>query len=297
MVHPRLNFLICLLLAAMLAPARASTPETLNYRVYYKGLLSAMQELPIAEARLVTRRADDGRLEESTLTLSSAAHDVVDALYPIRYRLRALVDLQDDDLVATERFSRTRKLKHDLAWVDDDAGRLRYVRAGAGRPEPIPEALRPWVGAGEFGDPGKPVRAAPDGLLDRLSLVQALRRRIPAAGQVLTLPVTDGPKLYRYEVRLDGSETLQVAGRAIPAWRLRVVGFEHNDDGSVKSEPKHAPVYVWISRDAARTPLRFHIDHTAGGFTVEWVPGDLSVVVAMDEPIPGGGDDSWPGEG
>lgn len=272
----------------------AAASETLSYRVYYKGLLSAMSEVPIAEARLVTEQAP-GTLEVSTLTLSSAAHDVVDALYPIRYRLRALYDVGDQRLVGIERYKRTRKTKHDLAWLDAGNGRLHYLKADPSAPVvTVPASLHAWATTTAMrGTQGSPV-AVPPALLDRLTLLQTLRRRIPAMGEVLALPVTDGPNTYRYQVRLDGTATLSLAGRRWNTWRLRVEGYEQKLDGGLSDEPDHAPIYVWISRDAQRLPLQFRIEHTVGDFTVAWVPGSLPVDIAMDVPPV---TDSWADEG
>lgn len=297
MVSSGKQFLKCLVLIITATPVfAAGTPEILGYRVYYKGWLSAMQELPIAEARLVTEPAEQGRLQVSTLSLSSAAHDMVDAVYPIRYRLRSVYDRHQARLLAMERFKRTRRVKHDLAWVDETDGRLHYLRADAkASGPPVPDEVKTWLLDTRFGDAGKPAPVVPAGLLDRLALLQALRQRIPAPGQVLGLPVTDGPKLFRYEARLDGSESIQAGGRTWPAWRLRVDGYEQARQSGADGQPDHAPVYVWISRDPQRLPLRFHIDHRVGGFTVEWVPGDVAVAVALDAPVPPA--DAWVDEG
>lgn len=293
MVRMKIRFLICVALAGALTPALAA--ETLDYRVYYKGLLSAMQAVSIADASLVTDTADGGGLEVSTLSLSSAAHEVVDALYPIRYRLRSVHDAAGGNLRLIERFKRTRKVKHDLAWVDRPAGRLHYLKAKEQGPAAtLPAALHPWVGKARFGDAGTPARAVPAVLLDRLALLQVLRHRIPAAGQVLTLPVTDGPEEFHYQVRLAGIETIEVGGRSRPAWRLRVEGFKVGRDGTT-GEADHAPISMWIGRDAERIPLRFKIEHSVGDFTVDWVPGDRPLMVALDAPIPP--PNSWADEG
>lgn len=283
-----------LLLGLMGAAVSAQATESLSYRIYYKGLLSAMSEVPIAEARLRTERAP-GNLEISTLTLSSAAHDVVDALYPIRYRLRAVYDLADHRLVGMERVKRTRKFKHDLAWLDGATGRLHYLKADpAGPVVTLPDPVRPWVGQRAItGRAGKPV-TVPLALLDRLTLLQDLRRDLPSVGQVRELAVTDGPKRYRYTARLDGTDILTMAGQHRPTWRLRVDGYEIQADGRASSEPDHPPIYVWISRDAQRLPLQFRIDHSVGDFTVAWVPGQLPVDVAMDVPPAA---NSWDDEG
>lgn len=296
MVGSLIKTLCCVGLLLQASVALASAPETLSYRVYYKGLLSAMQELPIAEARLVTEQADDGRLEISTLSLSSAAHDVVDTLYPIRYRLRSLYDLRDQRLLGMERFKRTREVKHDLAWLDADHGLLHYLKADANASEVrIPGSLQPWLAKGAVHGAERDALAVPDQLLDRLTLLQTLRRHIPALGEVQRLPVTDGPKTYRYQVRLDGTETLSLAGRRWDTWRLRVEGYETTVDGRPSDEPDHAPIYVWISRDPARLPLQFRIDHAVGDFTVAWVPDRLPVDLAMD--VPAAPVDPWSDEG
>lgn len=282
MVSMRINFLILLWLL-LPTSAMADVAESLSYRVYYQGLLSAMKELPIAEARLETQDGADGRLQISTLTLSSAAYDVVDSLYPIRYRLRSLYDRQGGQLVAAERYKRTRKLKHDLVWLDDGAGRVRYLRADAAADARLPPALAPWLITDRFREQQTDPIALMAGLLDRLTLLQALRHGTPEAGSVLTLPVTDGETLFRYEVRQVAREVLDIGGRGHAAWKLRVEGYKHLPDGS--EEADHAPIYLWISDDERRLPLRFRMDHAVGDFTVEWVPGGIPVELVLDAPI------------
>lgn len=297
MVGRRKKFAIWLALLGALAPGvGAAADEGLGYRAYYQGLLSAMRSVPIADARLVTEQADHGRLQVTTLTLSSAAHGVVDALYPIRYRLRSVFDRRDDRLLAMERFKRTRKVKHDLAWVDAADDRLHYLRrADQATPVTLPARLTPWLAGQRFAATDKPALPAPAGLLDRLALLQALRDRIPVAGQVLVLPVTDGPKLFRYEVRLVGEEDIELAGRRWASWRLRVEGYEQAADGEVAEEPDHAPIDLWIARDGRHRPLRLRMAHSVGDFTVDWVPDGEPVVVALDAPVPPA--DPWSDEG
>lgn len=292
MVKTGIKVITCLGLLLQSSVGLAVSSETLSYRVYYKGLLSAMQALPIAEARLTTEHAQQGLLEVSTLTLSSAAHDVVDAVYPIRYRLRALYHLQDQRLLGMERFKQTRKIKHDVAWVDSGADQLHYLRVDKrAAPIPLPPTLQPWLGQQALRGAPSTVTSAPLHLLDRLSLLQSLRREIPAVGQVRALAVTDGPKAYGYQVRLDGTENVTIGGRSWSTWRLRVDGYEKPATGPLSASPDHAPIYVWVSRDASRLPLRFRIDHSVGDFTVEWVPDELPVDLALDVPADSGG--SW----
>lgn len=286
MVKSELKLSVALLIGLWLPMAWAIPAETLNYRVYYQGWLSAMQQLNISEARLMTEWVQGGEVKISTLSLSSAAHGMVDAVYPIRYRLRSVYDLRAQRLMAMERYKRTRRFKHDLAWVDAPAGRLYYARAAVvGAPAKVPVTLQPWVTPVTFTAAAETPLATPVHLLDRLSLLQALRHRIPAPNEMLTLAVIDGSKFYRYEITAIGTETVTIAGRQWASWRLSVVGYEQRPGEPPSHEPEHAPIDLWISQDQQRLPLRFRAEHAVGSFAVEWVPSGEPITVALDAPL------------
>lgn len=282
----RLWFLMLAWLCVYAQPAQAEGAETFNYRVYYQGLLSAMARVAIAEVRLDIESPPGDRLLVSTLSLSSESFGLMDAVYPIRYRLRALYSLQAGQLVAYERYKRTRKIKHDLVWVDEQSGLARRLVADREGEDSLPVSLRPWVAGKSFRpQPGEGL-AVPHGVLDRLTLLQALREQVPPQGEALELPVTDGEQGFIYRVTGEGREGLIISGQYFDSWRLRIDGFAQKLDGEGGLERDHEPVYVWLSADEQHMPLRFHTDHSAGGFTVDWVPEAVQVEVAVtDRPL------------
>lgn len=275
------------LVALANAPAAMSHEESLDFRVYYQGLLSGMTRVAIADASLQTRSS--AQLQVSTLHLSSAAHGLVDSVYPIRYRLRSLYAVEGRQLLAFERFKKGRKFKHDLAWVDPQQARVHYLRAAAEQSsdaDALPPALRPWLSDTPFrAAEREPLQAMP-GVLDRLTLLQALRRRWPSPQQPLTLAVTDGRKQYRYQVEWQGLDTLTLAGRQRDAVRLRVHGAEIEGASGAVLEASHPPIDVWLGADPQRLPLRLQIDHAVGVFTVDWREATTPVEVAITPPEP-----------
>lgn len=290
MPRNRIIFLmVSWLIPGVLFAAQPAT-ESLSYRVYYQGLLSAMSRLPIADATLQATASGDGAVEVSTLSLSSAGYAVVDSLYPIRYRLRSLYGTEQGQLLAFERYKRTRKFKHDLAWLDAEAGQLHYLRADDDTATPaaqLPRRLRPWLSEAAFRAASEPPLAVAAGVLDRLSLLQRLRQQPPAAGQQQLLTLTDGRKYYRYRVTGVGRDSVTLAGRRLDAWRLRVEGFEVVAGSERLGEAEHPPIDVWLSDDPRRLPLRLQIDHAVGEFTVDWLPEAPPVEVVMEVPSAG----------
>jgi hypothetical protein len=282
----RLGFLTLAWLCLHVQPVQADAAETFNYRVYYQGLLSAMARVAIADVRLDIETPADSRLLVSTLSLSSEAYGLMDALYPIRYRLRALYSLEAGQLYAYERYKRTRKIKHDLVWVDERSGLAHWLLAANQGGAYLPDELRPWFAAKALRSPEQGGLAVPHGVLDRLTLLQALREQTPRQGQELVLPVTDGKQGFTYRITGEGRESLAIAGQPRDSWRLRIEGFTHQRNAAGEMERDHDPVYVWLSADERRIPLRFHADHDVGGFAVEWVPEAVEVnVVVTDQPL------------
>jgi hypothetical protein len=280
----RIRFLggLWLLVIGSVAGA-AGGDESLNYRVHYEGLLSGMTRVAIADVSLYSTATPE--LQVHTLHLSSAGYGMVDALYPIRYRLRSLYHLSGKQLLAFERYKRGRKFKHDLAWVDAEHSRVRYLRADhKGQAAELPRMARPWISEAPFvpvADTPSPV--AP-GVLDRLILLQVVRQQVPATGKILTFSLTDGRKRYRYQVEWLGADRLELDGRGQQAWQLRVHGQEIDGNGNAVGEAAHAPIELWLSADSQRLPLRLQIDHAVGSFTVDLARDAPPVRVAVEPP-------------
>lgn len=270
--------LLCLCLFSMRVMA---ADEHLGYRAYYQGLLSAMARIPIADIRLDNHRDEVAGLRISTLSLTSEHHSLMEAFYPIRYQLRSIYSIADRQLLAYERYKRGRKVKHDLVLVDATAGTAGVMLSSGKEAAGLPAELLPWLSSRHFADNGEQAVAVPDGVLDRLTLLQVARERLPAVGQVMPLKVTDGKKLFDYRVVNEGVEQLEIAGRAQDCWRLRIEGFLRKPDS--EPEEDHEPVLIWLSADAHRIPVRFHSDAALGGFTVTLESEPLDFTVEMTE--------------
>ncbi len=242
----------------------AATLESLHYRASYQGLFSAGARVRIADVELHLRRPDAGApYLESELLASSAAYGAVEAIHPIRYRLRSWFWPDRSGVLAAEyhEFGRPDDLEHKLFFLDDPEqafvahdlrkegeGLLQRLRRGR---------YLARVGMGQ--------RRA----FDRLGLVQAVRARALAPGDRFEVPVSNGEKMLRYRVRVEKAETLQLGGRRWPALKLRFDGLEQDERGRWKHA--HRPVFLWLSRDDRHLPLLAEARAAVGRFRIELV--------------------------
>ena len=255
--------------------------ERLHYRLAYRGVLSPLGWTEVGDVVLRTapRALPLGGREayESSLFATTEHHAWVESLYPFRYRLRTLFALSPDGSLAFERFKQDRRLKHELVWVDRQKGRIqRYsLESGGEGPAParVPEPLAAWARPGERYrlDSARPLAAAEqaEGALDRLGLLQVLRQRLPAEGERLSLPVTDGRKRFLYRIRNQGRERLEAAGREWPTWRLRVEKVRLLEGGAER--PDGEPATLWVGTGPRHVPVRLEEQIALGRVTMELV--------------------------
>jgi hypothetical protein len=248
---------------ATVGAAPASVVERLQYLAFYQGVLSAGQALPIADVELRTsRRAAGAPIRETQLAASSENYAMVESLYPMRYRFRSWAT--GDGLLAFESYRKTRRLRHRLyvRSAGGDAFERFDLHDGQGRRQ---------LGALESGsyDPVPPGPGTGDALIDRLGMLQRIRDRKLAVGDVVELPVTGGNKAFRYRVTVEAAQTVEAAGRAVPALRLRFEGFRVDQaDGEQRA---HRPVHIWVHAGDGHVPLLAEARHPIGVFRVELV--------------------------
>ena len=285
-----------LLLALLLAWPPLAVAETLAYQVTYRGVFSAFQDVAIGDVQLevdATGVSLDGQpIVRAWLSASSAAYPLVEEFYPYRYEFTSYHQPDAARSLAFERRKQTSKLRHDLLlldWAGDEIRRFGISQTpdAASGEEPPPElftALRraglPYHQAQFVPHPGS-LATPPRDTLDRLALLQQVRDLDLVAGASRELTVTDGKEFIAYRATVAMRELVPTAAGPIPAWKVRIEGFETNDP---EERPRHAPVYVWLDEGPRRLPLRFVSHHPAGKFTVDLQPQAAQTAAVAGRP-------------
>ena len=236
--------------------------ESLQYQVLYKGLFSAGRELPIADVTLTTRKpAADASYRESQLVATSQGYDYVEAFYPIRYRLRSWYQEDASNGLAFENYRQKRhsKIKHRLIYLDNPHKPFVTHNLVTEGDLDLPALLNGSYRRVSTGNGA--VR------FDRLGLLEHVRARELLPGQVLKVPVSNGKEMMEYRVSVEARETVKVLGRSWPALKLRFDGLESDERGREKHA--HRPIFIWLSDDDKRLPLRAVNRHALGRFSIE----------------------------
>lgn len=263
-MHRRLMSIKSLLAASLLLslPALGDSPgRQYDYQVSYRGVFSLGQDMPIADLTLTDGLPGAGAdVVETRLEASSEAYPVVESLYPIRYRFRSWGHREGAGLVGFESFEQTNRERHRLYLRDGSRRGVKSFDMARGEGAEVLAQLaagaRPPALALGVGD-----------LYDRLGLLEQVRAQTLRAGEEFRLPVTNGRERFSYRVKVEAEQMLTLAGRSLPAWKLRFDGYEVADDG--REEVAHRPVFIWLSRDAKRIPLRADARHAVGRFQIE----------------------------
>lgn len=254
----RASLVFCLLFTLA---CRAGTSEALEYQVIYRGVFSAGADMPIVDLLLdAPMQGHSTGIRQIGLTASSLNYPLVESIFPIRYRFRSWIDpSQQGQLLGFETYERTRKLRHRLYLRDESAAGMRRYDLTEG--EGQHEMAQLEAGA----SPMTQVRGGQ--LLDRLGLLQRLRKQDLLEQAKYDFAVTNGRERLDYRVKVEAAQTVTVGGFVVPAWKLRFDGLERGRDG--RRVAAHRPVYVWLSRTSARIPLRVDSRQPIGLFRVE----------------------------
>lgn len=239
-----------------LAGERSTGAAAHAYQVVYRGVFSLDRDMPIADLELATAPAEGG-LESMRLDASSAAYPVVESLYPIRYRFRTWVDEASGGMAGFESYEKTRKLRHRAYLRDGSAAGVRRLPSAVGIEQAVAALSTVSDDTAWRNDP----------LFDRLGLLHRLRNVALSAGDRYEFPVTNGRDHMDYRVRVERTDRLRVGASALPAYKLRVDAYERDNLGSEVAA--HRPVFIWLSRDEDRIPLRVDVRHAVGLFRVQ----------------------------
>ncbi len=271
-----LGTLLCL---SAVAEDKPGTPpflgEQLVYQVSYQGALSGQASVNIADAVLETKAGAETingvRAYQSTLQVSTEDYPVLEEVYPFRYRFRSYYSTDLSRALYIDVQKTSRKDQHELVWFDWEAGRAeRYKKRSKVREEQVSDASAFLVGADArkkgFRHNAKNDLHLNGTLLDRLSLLQVARAQDLFSGKAIESPVSDGKSMYRYHVQVLGRELLEQGGRVWDTYKLSFDGFEQ---GKMERQPDHAPVFIWVTADSRKLPVRFSSDAVLGTFVID----------------------------
>jgi hypothetical protein len=103
----------------------------------------------------------------------------------------------------------------------------------------------------------------PPSTQDALSALIALRTTPLQAGSLVTVPLCDGGRQYKVLFTVEDRETLKTTAMTAPAWRLSV---RMTDD---RGQTPGRGLYIWISDDARRLPMKMKAELAVGSFVLE----------------------------
>jgi len=273
--------LLLLLLFPICLPADPQIDDRLEYRVSYQGGLTAMTWLDISDVVLETPKQTvtvNGEAAYKVLVkISSEQYKKMEHLYPFRYQLTSYFSSDLQRSILFDRRKKTRKERHEIIRFDWNEKRTeRYkrrkpqqvVKSGeAGYSGEIKEMFR-LLGydAADFRRSGKPSQRLSINMLDRLSLLQAVRGQTFAVGDEMRFTIADGKKVLNYLVRVQTRESLEQDSQKRDLFKVRFDAFKA---GKWSGQPVHPAVFVWMTADAHKIPVRFVIDYALGRFAVQ----------------------------
>lgn len=275
--------LFSLLLFPILLSAAPAEDERLEYTISYQGGLTAMVWLDICDAVLETSQqavSINGEMAYKALVeITSERYEKMEELYPFRFRLMSYFSDDMQRSILFDKRKKTKKDRHEIIRFDWNEGvterykRLKPQQAivsatSTGTGEADGSDLISFLGydPAHFRRSGKPGQKLPASVLDRLSLLQAVRSQKLAVGDEKRLTISDGKKVLNYLVRVQARETMERDGQKQDLFKARFDAFEA---GKWSGTPAHPAVYVWMTADDFKIPVRFSIDYALGTFVIQ----------------------------
>jgi len=266
--------------------------ETIRYEASYKGVLSLFRKFSIAE---VTLSVDSmGQMAQSPvdhlkLSVSSEKYKMAENLYSFRYFYQSLYETDLERTLYFENIKKTKEIKHKVGLFDwpnkqvqlfksiakdfvSDASEIRNIQDA--------KSLNLTVKA-------KALTDLPDQAMDRLSLLQNMRKKLQQGKNNHEYLVTTADELMTYKFSFAKDEVITSAGKKINARKIKVEAFDVDqldnnltfiDDveadefmtgESLKPRYRHPPIYIWFSLDDKYLPIKFVNHHSLGQFVIQ----------------------------
>jgi hypothetical protein len=241
--------------------------QRLSYLASYQGLLSAGLPLDMALIRLELAPG------QAQLSVSTREFGAAELVMPVRFCYRTGWD-RNGSLRWADWWSRIGD-KASRGQLQVNRNRQRITRlhvelklAGSvaplgeglnlpGRDEPSRKVLDQDLDQASIPAAGVP--------MERLSMLVWLRRQPLRTGQVLEPAVTNGDHLIGFRIEVEGEERIDWHGDETPSLRVRM-------EPRFDDDTQTTPLWLWLSRDERRLPLRFRGERALGRFEARLLP-------------------------
>lgn len=299
-----------LLLFASLQGQAAETEAKLHYQASYTGVLSLFQQLDIADVwygdNAIGAAKNGDLLQHVTLSVSSENFSTVERLYPFRYQLQSIFKPETFQTVLFEKLKTTKKSKktrHRVGLFDLHDHQVQVYSSANKQVSITPVQVKHFVDEADANVIEKQLNLQVNGaplqylegatLVDRLTLLSAIRNQLLKGDEKQQYLVTNGRELIVYRVQLGKQELVQLGKNKIKATKVKIEAFDlEKDNKSVNGyvyagdtsigsyanlgqegwgDYRHPPVYIWFSADDRRLPLKFVNHHALGEFVIELV--------------------------
>jgi hypothetical protein len=262
----RAIFAILLLLASSLASA-----ETFNYTIKYKGALTAFSWASLADGSIETRKLGScygrGSCLNTRVRMSSENHKLLESLYPTRFFYQSYFHEKPARTIAFEKRDKKNKseyqpygYRHKLVTISENGREATYIELWSDG-SPLTAAEAKLVSTDHNGGQLPAVRkrktsSVEKNALDRWAMIYTARFLPYKQGFSQHFPGTTGNARLDYKVELTGSESIEARGKRYDAWKVSIV--------ETKNGKRQPTLYLWISKDDKRIPLRVEMEESIG---------------------------------
>jgi hypothetical protein len=206
--------------------------------------------IPVGEGVLeVMPRTDVNGLEARHFAMVSRTNAFADIFYRVRDRMEGFTDKDMTMSLLYTKKSEGKSRRDVVVTYDWDTMRSRYFNNGE---EHASVALLP-------------------GSFDPLSMFFAFRFFDIDVGKEFAIPVSDGKKTITGRAVVMDREMIKVRGVDYDSFLVRV---DMGDVDGVFKKSRDADLFVWVTADNRRMPVRMKSSVVVGSFTVDLVTAD-----------------------
>ena len=230
---------LLLAVAAGAAPLPFEPGETLFYEVRW-------ERIPVARVSLEVRPFRQIQGEQAFhFALRARTYPAIEIFYPVDGRIDAFTDIE---------VTRSLRFKKDM--LEGRTQRTYRVDFDWNR----------GMAVYENDEHKKRSISLPDGTLDIVSILYYTRTLPLEAGMAVTRPINSGKKTLMAQAQVVRKETIMVDGRP---WQAFLIEPDVREAGGVFKKSKKAELYLWVSADERKLPLKVVGKVWVGSFIAE----------------------------